>query len=223
MTDTWEDNLFTDSTRATYLEAGEAAIDAFRAHLALVAASTSDADEPAIDDSAEAVRMAFLAVSDAEFNYSSTLAPFSLLEDEDEDDDDDEDEDKHDGEEAPLDDEADHNKISIMLRRDFRLTSEKALIEAGRAAFSMAFPDDASAAATDDVQDLGRAIYQVVHAGGIDALNDVAGLDPVVGVVLAVGRDDLLTEEDVDALMDDPGELFAGEGEIIYSQADVWA
>ncbi|MET1039257.1 MAG: hypothetical protein ABW075_13365 [Aeromicrobium sp.] len=220
MTDTWEDHLWTDATRTAYLQAGEAAIEALRSHLSVVAASSSDADEPTIDDSAEAVRLAFLAVSDAEFNYSSTLAPFSLLEDDDEDDEGD----GADGaEEEPLDPDAEHTKISIMLRRDFRLTSQVALVEAGRTAYSAAFPNDALDAATDDVHDVGRAIYQVVHAGGIDALNDVAGLDPVVGVVLAVGREDLLTEADLDALTDDPGELFAGEGEVIYSQADVWS
>ncbi|MCW2839531.1 MAG: hypothetical protein JWR55_1014 [Aeromicrobium sp.] len=215
MTDTWEDNLWTDTTRSAYLTAGEAAIETLRSHLAVVASASSDADEPAIDESAESVRQAFIAVSDAQFEYSATVAPFSLLDDEDAD--------APDEDEEPLDTDAEHNQISIMLRRDFRLTSGAALIEAGRVAATTISPEDALDATTEDVDDLGRALYQIVHAGGIDALNDVAGLDPVVGVILAVGRDDLLTEEDLDELMDDPGELFAGEGEIIYSQADVWS
>lgn len=212
MTDSWEDNLWTDATRTAYLDAGEVAIATLRSHLSVVAATTSSSEEPAIDASAESVRLAFLAMSEAEFNYSSTLAPFSLLELDDEDEDEDE-----------LDVETEHDKVSIMLRRDFRLTSESALIEAGKKAFAKVSPNEAPEAADEDVDDLGRAIYQIVHAGGIDALSDVPGIEPVVGVMLALGRDELLTEEDVDELLDDPAELFAGEGEIIYSQSEVWS
>ncbi len=208
MTDSWEDDLWTDATRTAFLEAGEAAIAALRSHLAVVAATASSSEEPAIDASAEDVRLAFLAMSDAEFNYSSTLAPFSLLELDDDD---------------AQDIETDHDKVSIMFRRDFRLTSESALIEAGKEAFAKVSPDEAPDAADEDISDLGRAIYQIVHVGGVDALSDVAGIEPVVGIMLALGRNELLTEEDVDELLDDPAELFAGEGEIIYSQSEVWA
>jgi hypothetical protein len=214
MTDSWEDNLWTDATRASYLEAGEAAIDALRSHLAVVAAASSDADEQRIDDSAETTRLAFVALSDAQFGYSSTVAPFSLLEDEDEDD---TDEAEHTSEDSA------HDKISLLVRRDFQLTSEAELIAAGRAAYSQVSDEDAVALDVEDVDDLGRALFQIVQAGGIDALSDVAGLEPVSGIVLAVGRDELMTEEDLDELIDDPTELFAGEGEVLYSQAEVWS
>lgn len=212
----WEDNLWTDATRAAYLEAGESAIEAFRAHLALVAGASSDVAEDAIDDSAETVREAFLAVSDAEFNYSGTLAPFSLLGEDEEHEHAD-----HDHEHG---DEGGHDKFSILLRRDFDLTSEAALVLAGRKAAAAAEPNGAADVAAEDVAPLARAIFQIVQAGGIDALNDVDGIQPVVGVMLAVGRDELLTEDDVDELLEeDPGELFAGEGEVIYSQSEVWS
>lgn len=212
----WEDNLWSDATRTAYLEAGEAAIEAFRAHLTLVAEASSNAAEEAIDESAETVREAFLAVSDAEFNYSATLAPFSLLGD-DEDN-------EHEGHEHEHGADTAHDKISIMLRRDFDLTSEAALILAGRKAAAAAEPSGAADVAAEEVAPLARAIFQIVQAGGIDALNDVDGIQPVVGVMLAVGRDELLTEDDLDELLEeDPGELFAGEGEVIYSQSEVWS
>lgn len=212
----WEDNLWTDATRSAYLEAGEAAIETFRAHLALVAGASSEAAEDAIDESAEAVRVAFVAVSDAEFDYSATVAPFSLLEDEDDE------EDEHDHEEH--DSDVPHDKLSIMVRREYDLTSEAALILAGRGAAATAGPNGADHTAADDVAPLARAIFQIVQAGGIDALNDVDGIEPVVGVVIAVAREELLTEDEVDALLEeDPGELFAGEGEVIYSQSEVWS
>jgi hypothetical protein len=212
MTDSWEDNLWTDATRASYLEAGEAAIDALRSHLAVVAAASSDADEQRIDDSAETTRLAFVALSDAQFGYSSTVAPFSLLEDED-----DADEAEHTSADSA------HDKISLLVRRDFQLTSEPELIAAGRAAYSQVSAEDAVDLDIDDVDDLGRALFQIVQAGGIDALSDVEGLEPVSGIVLAVSRDELMTEEDLDELIDDPTELFAGEGEVLYSQAEVWS
>jgi hypothetical protein len=214
MTDSWEDNLWTEATRASYLEAGEAAIDALRSHLAVVAAASSDADEQRIDDSAETTRLAFVALSDAQFGYSSTVAPFSLLEDEDEDD---TDEAEHTSADST------HDKISLLVRRDFQLTSEPELIAAGRAAYSQVSAEDAVDLDIDDVDDLGRALFQIVQAGGIDALSDVEGLEPVSGIVLAVSRDELMTEEDLDELIDDPTELFAGEGEVLYSQAEVWS
>jgi hypothetical protein len=217
MTDSWEDHLWTDATRTTYLEAGEAAIEALRSHLSLVAATSSDADEPRIDDSAETVRLAFLALSDAEFNFSSTLAPFSLLELDEDDDDDDHDHEHTDGPDVS------HDKISIMVRRDFRLTSESDLIAAGRTAYSKISPDEAPELPEEDVDDLGRALYQIVHAGGIDALSATAGIEPVTGVILALGRDELMAADDLDDLLEDPAEIFAGEGEILYSLAEVWS
>jgi len=215
MTDSWEDHLWTDATRTTYLEAGEAAIEALRSHLSTVAATSSDADEPRIDDSAETVRLAFLALSDAEFNFSSTLAPFSLLElDEDDADDDHE---HADGEDVS------HDKISIMVRRDFRLTSESDVIAAGRTAYGKISPDEAPELPDEDVDGLGRALYQIVHAGGIDALSATAGIEPVTGVILALGREELMEADDLDDLLEDPAEIFAGEGEILYSLAEVWS
>ena len=217
MTDSWEDNLWTDATRASYLEAGEAAIAALRSHLDVVSAASGDADEQRIDDSAETTRQAFIALSDAQFGYSSTVAPFSLLEDEDDD--------EHDHEHGTGHPEADagHDKISILVRRDFQLTSEPELIAAGRAAYSQVPDEDAADIDIDDVDDLGRALFQIVQAGGIDALSDVAGLEPVAGIVLALGRDELMSEDELDDLMEDPAELFAGEGDILYSQAEVWS
>ena len=215
MTDSWEDHLWTDATRATYLEAGEAAIEALRSHLSTVAATSSDADEPRIDDSAETVRLAFLALSDAEFNFSSTLAPFSLLElDEDDADDD------HDHAEGI---DVSHDKISIMVRRDFRINSESDVIAAGRTAYSAISPDEAPELPDEDVDGLGRALYQIVHAGGIDALSATAGIEPVTGVILALGREELMEADDLDDLLEDPAEIFAGEGDVLYSLAEVWS
>lgn len=119
--DDWEAGLWTDAKRDAYLASGERAIAALQEHLALVAACSSEADGPRIDDSADRVREAYIALSQAEFDYSSTLAPFSTLETE---------ADEEDLEEVPLDPEAEHNQISIFVRRDYAVSSQADVLRA---------------------------------------------------------------------------------------------
>lgn len=211
--DDWESGLWTDAKRDAYLASGERAIAALRDHLALVAASASEDDEPRIDESAERVREAYIALSQAEFDYSSTLAPFALLESEDDEDD---------FEDVPLDPEAEHNQISVMIRRDYAVTSEAEIVKAGREAYLKVWPDDTPDQADEDVQDLGRALYQVMHAGGVDALDETPGLQPTAGVLLTVAREQLMSGADFESIVEQPEALFAVDGEILYSQSDVW-
>ena len=60
------------------------------------------------------------------------------------------------------------------------MTDPDAVLAAGRAAYLRVWPDDDEAAASADVGGLGRALYQLVHAGGLDALSEpVPGLLPL--------------------------------------------
>lgn len=208
----WESGLWTDAKRDAYLVSGERAIAALRDHLALVAACSGEDDEPRIDASAERVRDAYIALSRAEFDYSSTLAPFALLESDDDED----------FEDVPLDPEAEHNQISIMIRRDYAVTSEAEVLKAGREAYLKVWPDDTASQADEDVQELGRALYQLMHAGGVEALDETPGLQPTAGVVFAVAREQLISGADFESIVEDPDALFAVDGEILHSQSDIW-
>jgi hypothetical protein len=131
-------------------------------------------------------------------------------------------EDEEDLQEVPLDQDAEHNQISILLRRDYAVTSEADVLRAGREAYSTVWPDDTAEQANEDVNDLGRALYQVMHAGGIDAFDETPGLRPTAGVVLTVAREQLIAGADLEAMIKNPGDLFTVDGEILYSQSDVW-
>ena len=210
----WEEELWTDATRDAYLAQAEQAIAELRRHVALVAAATSENDEPRIDQSAESVRLAFIALSDAEFEYSSTLAPFSALETDDDQD--------ADLEDIEFDDTAEHHQLSLLMRRDYAVTSQQAVLIAGRATYLRLWPDETPDDAANEVQTLESAIYQLVHDGTIDALNEVEGLQPVAGLTLTVAQDELLDPEDFQSYIDNPDELFRVSGPILFSEGDVW-
>jgi hypothetical protein len=212
--DDWEANLWTDAARAAFINEAEKAIAVLREHVALVAGASGPSDGGRIAVSSEAVRQAFAALSNAEFDYSAQGSPLGPLESDEEL--------MEDFEEVPLDESAEHNQISILLRRDFAVVSQAAVLEAGRAAYLQAWPDDTPEQAARDVTHLGRALYQVMHAGDLEALSQTEGLQPTAGVVLTVGREQLLSGADFEALVEHPQDLFVVEGEVLHSQTDVW-
>lgn len=212
--DDWEANLWTDSTRAAFVNEAERAISALRDHVAVVAGAAGPSDGGSIAVSSEAVRQAFVALSNAEFDYAAQGSPFGPLESDEEFTDDFED--------VPLDESAEHDQISILIRRDFAVVSEAAVLEAGRGAYLRAWPDDTPEQAAADVTHLGRAVYQVMHAGGLDALSQTEGLQPTAGIVLTIAVEQLLSGADFDGLLEHPQDLLAVDGEVLYSQTDAW-
>lgn len=211
--DEWEAGLWSDESRERYVARAEQAIASLRQHVDLVAASTVENDQDRIEVSADEVRLAFVALSDAEFDYSATIGPFGLLQlDEDDDD----------LGEVVLDESAEHNQFSVMVRRDYAVVSEAAVLDAGRAAYLEVWPDDSADDASEDVQDLGRAIYQIIHAGDLEALNEVEGLQPTAGLMLTVAREHLISATEVESFVDDLGRHFTVDGEVLYSQSDIW-
>ena len=214
----WEAGLWTDQRRAAFAQAAEEAIETLRLHVATVTAATGEGDQLRILGSGETVEEAFVALGRAESDLTAASSPFSaLVQNEDWDDDDEEDE-----EPDPLDESAQFNQLSVLIRRDYRLTSESAVLDAGRAAYAQVWPDDSAEAAAEDVSHLGRAIYQITHAGGFEALDDVQGLDPTAGIALILGREQTMSGADLEDALEDPAPLFVVDGEILHSEGDVW-
>jgi len=212
--DDWEGNLWSDATRAAFVNQAEEAIAVLGDHVALLAGASGTSDGGRIAVSAEAVRQAFIALSNAQFDYSALGSPFGPLESDDEFMDD--------LEEVQLDESAEHNQVSILLRRDFAVVSESSVLAAGRAAYLQAWPEDTPEQAAIDVAHLGRALYQVMHAGGLEALNQTDGLQPTAGVALTLGHERVLSGADFEALFEHPEDLFVVDGEVLHSQTDVW-
>ncbi|MFC0627095.1 hypothetical protein [Kribbella deserti] len=88
------------------------------------------------------------------------------FDDEDNDDEDDEDE------------EAAGPVLSGLLRSDFTVTDQAALVSAGRDAYRSLWPSDTDEDAALAVPDIIRAAAEIVHASGWSGLANAPGLEP---------------------------------------------
>lgn len=78
------------------------------------------------------------------------------------------------------------DSVSVLVRRDYGLADLVGLLEAGREAYAELYPDEPREAAAADVSHPGRAIYQLLHAFGVDGMDlraESAGLLPRGGTV----------------------------------------
>jgi hypothetical protein len=178
------------------------------AHADAVATVTSGSDVQEVFVASEELLPAVLAYADAQSDYTGTGFPFGVLHQfaDDENHDDDE------GEEFPT------AGVTVLQRRDYRVTNEAAVMDAGRRAYLCLWPDDNDAAAAADVTHLGRALYQLAHADGWHSLDQIDGLR-VTGGAVVVFQQDALLGPDPDEW---PKELFDDDAELLYSQYDVF-
>ncbi|MFC5503190.1 hypothetical protein ACFPJ4_13155 [Lysinimonas soli] len=188
--------------------AGEAG-RALQRHAEAVGKLTSSSPSIELIEASNLLLPALLEVATAQFEFTGNSGPLGLLfslEDEDEDEDDDEDE------------EENTTGISILQRRDYRVSDEDSIIEQGREAYLRVWPDDTDAEAAEDVTSLGRALYQLAHdAGSWDVLERVDGLRPTGGTLLVVANDETLGPDPDDW----PEDLFDHDPErAIYRQSD---
>ncbi|MFW5899360.1 MAG: hypothetical protein ACOCUN_02700 [Jiangellaceae bacterium] len=76
--------------------------------------------------------------------------------------------------------------VAMLVRRDYSLADPTRLLAAGRQAYGDLYPADPPEAAHADVSHPGRALYQMLHAYGVDGLEQRAadaGLAPQGGTV----------------------------------------
>ncbi|MEU4390711.1 hypothetical protein [Kribbella sp. NPDC023855] len=165
MDDTSEDAQWSDAARERYVRRTEELIAALKAHSAMTLERKGRQRElgPYFDSSA-ALEKAAAEFNEAELDWCGS-SPLSLI-DGDLDEFDDEDE----------DDEPAGPVLSGLLRWDFTVTDEEAVIEAGRDAYRQAWPSDTDEDATLAVPDIERAAAEIVHA------NDAAGLENTPGL-----------------------------------------
>lgn len=141
-----------------------------------------------ISRAAEAVRLAGIAFEDDVAESSGWYIGLFVRQDEDDEDDN--------FVPEPL---PEGQRLSVRTREDFIVTDEGALVEAGRTAYAQAWPEDSPGAAQQQVGTAADAIYQLLHAGGLDAL---ARGTAVPGLQNAGGE--TLVEPVERALQDDP-------------------
>ena len=207
---TGEDDDFTPWTPQAAARLQAAAVElaaAVLAHADAVAAVTSKPGIPEVIAASEGLLPAVLGYADAQFDYTGNGFPFGVLHQFADDDEDDEE-----GEELPT------TGVTVLQRRDYRVTDEAAVMDAGRRAYLRVWPDDDDAAAAADVTHLGRALYQLAHADGWHSLDQVEGLRVTGGAVVVLQQDELLGPDPDEW----PAELFDENAELLYSQYDIF-
>ncbi|WP_166350335.1 hypothetical protein [Phytoactinopolyspora limicola] len=101
------------------------------------------------------------------------------------------------------DPDAEPASVGVFVRRDYDIVDGDELLRAGREAYGELYPAHPRQAADADVNHAGRALYQLLHAFGVDGLDQRAepsGLLPRGGTVWVQE----LTDGDGDTLVDEP-------------------
>ncbi len=161
--------------------------DALETHLHAVLARGSDADS-SVQSAYTALRQAAERYDDLLFDLRDEVTPWEFPE----------------GPDTDLqyeDSDAAPGVVGVLVRRDYEIDDTDGLLEAGRQAYGELFPDDPRESAVADVSHPGRALYQLLHAFGVDGLDERsedAGLQPRGGTVwvqaLGPGDDETLNQ-----------------------------
>jgi hypothetical protein len=210
-----EPDQFSDKTRERLEATARELADAILAQAAVAASATGHADVRAIFVSIDELDRAARAYDDAHFEHTG-IFPLGLPDVDDEDEEDEDEDELLTGE-----------GLTVIRRTDFILHDPDALIEAGRAAYLEVWPDDARRDAEADVEDVGRAIYQISHAHGLDALLEAEGLAPTAGITVIHTQEHPLEAEGLDEAIDSldtngPWTIYATEGTVLTSSSDLW-
>lgn len=160
-------------TDADRLNAALAAlIDALREHLAAALGRSGEGDKAA-QAAYTRLRAAATAYDDLLFEMTQEVTPWEFLE--------------RGGQSSEFEDRgAAPDAVSVLVRRDYGLADPVGLLEAGREAYAELYPDEPRESAAADVSHPGRALYQLLHAFGVDGVDlraEAAGLAPRGGTV----------------------------------------
>ncbi|TMC63872.1 MAG: hypothetical protein E6J16_08035, partial [Chloroflexota bacterium] len=82
--------------------------------------------------------------------------------------------------------------LSMLRRDDYVVVDPERVIAEGRRSYLKVWPNDTEEDASRDVTDLSRALYQVAHAGGWDALTRLAGLQPTAKITWVIQNAQLI-------------------------------
>lgn len=150
----------------------ETLVGALREHLDAALKRSRDGDTAA-QAAYTRLRAAATEYDDLLFDLTQEVTPWEFI--------------KRDGESPEFEDRgAAPDAVSVLVRRDYGLADPVGLLEAGREAYAELFPGEPREAAAADVSHPGRAIYQLLHAFGVDGMDlraESAGLAPRGGTV----------------------------------------
>ena len=185
--------------------------DALEAHLAACFESTGEADA-AVQEAYTALRDAASRYDDLLFTMLDEVTPWDFAE----------------GPQVEADVEAEVEEredglttIALLLRRDYSVADDDAMLAAARQAYAELNPDETDAMADSDVNHAGQALYQLLLAYGVDGLDQRAELAGLVrhGGTLWMQEIDAA---DVSTLAEDPFGV-AEEQALVYRLDEVQA
>lgn len=217
-----DDTQWTGEARESFRIAAADLVEAINRHsAALLEMTGTDADAEAIAEAGEALEAAATTYADKQYEFTGTVPPLGLDEEDDYsyddglyDDEFDEDgsgeSDELDAEDEDADDEDDEvdleesgepaPKLTVLHRIDFVVTDEFAVIQAGKEAYVESYDGDDEEEDGDDepvdVADLSEALQQIQQAGGIEALADTPGLASAGASTWVLEATDLLDEQE---------------------------
>ncbi|NEE01289.1 hypothetical protein [Phytoactinopolyspora halotolerans] len=182
--------MISDADDRTRLQAAlDSLTDALENHLEACLARTGEADV-AVQSAYTALRHAAAAYDDLLFELRDEVTPWEFPE----------------GPHVDVeyeDADAEPEAVGVFVRRDYDIAETGELLRAGREAYGELYPAQPEQAAVADVTHAGRALYQLLHAYGVDGLDqraESAGLQPRGGTVWVQE----LTDTDTDSLVDEP-------------------
>jgi hypothetical protein len=195
------DTLWTDEARESFRTAAANLVEAIRQHsAALLELTGTDADTEAIAEAGEHLETAASAYADAQYEFTGTVPPLGLDEEDeyyyDSDDDLDAEPELEEAGEPGL-------KLTVLHRADFVVTDELAVIQAGKEAYHESWdPEDDEEPV--DVTDLSEALQQLQQAGGIEALADAPGLTSAGATTWVLEATEVLDEREPDEWTESP-------------------
>ena len=214
MSDDIDDELpeaqWTPDSHERLRAAGAALIQSIAYQLTLLNDVEARTIEHARDAHSEAVEKAAIEYSDAYFDFAGDWHPFGFLEPFDTG------EEKADPEESPKPSEV----VSILLRADFRVTDEDAVLLAGRQLAQEDSGQDADAIAI--ALGRGAAIYQLIHRHGLESLNRTDGLEPLGAITQIIEPEEVLVLSNGFPNLESPNGAFAVGGRLLFGSEDRW-
>ena len=211
--DEFPETQWTDEARLRLVGAHSELIEALSAHLNYLTSPIAR-HEHAQAPEARRLEKAAMAYSEAEFDFTGSLGPFSPLDDWDASDE---------GDEADfLEDVLPTLVVSVLYRVDFDVTDESAIKLAGQAAYREMNPD----LSDDHVQraiGLGAAVYQVAHLNGLESLNKAPGLSPLGAVTQVIEPAASLDFDEANFDPSEPNAVFAVGGAVLFTSEDRWS
>lgn len=192
-------------------QAADVLVDAIRTHVSDVAAAAEVTDADKVLVAGNHLLPSLLTYADAQFDYAGTAFPLGVVYE-------------------LVDDEEDHETdnetgefpvagVTILRRTDYVVTNEASLMAAARESRRRSWGEADSEGTAGDVTHVGEALYQIAHADGWDALDQVDGLQPTGAVVLVQASEELLGNDPDEWPQED---LFDFDDDrLLYRQDDV--